>query len=153
MKLLEVIDMKWRKHPTQKGVLVRHGVGPEIEEREKRFKAQQAAAKAKAKREERADDKRREKKAVDYNIDYRKLGAMIEQAVGNAVPDGDPIDQFGPYFRRLGIEYDWVKYLDRAVKMSPMLKHHKTYNGYLKDMWDSYLEQDPEWNNGENPWG
>jgi len=151
MLLIEVIDLKWRKHPTQKGVLVRHGVGPEIEEREKKFKAQQAAAKAKAKRDEKADDKRREKKAVDYNIDYAKLGRMIEDAVSNAVPDGDPIDQLIPYFRRLGIDYDIVKYLDRAVKMSPMLKSHKTYNGYLKDMWDTYIEQDPDY--GENPWG
>jgi len=150
MRLLEVVDLKWRKHPSQKGVMVRHGVGPEIEDRERKFKQQEQNAKRRALAGDKKQDKR---KAVEYNVDYDKLAAMIISAVSNAVPDGDPIDSFIPFFRKLGIDYDISKYLDTAVRLSPMLKSHKTYNGYLKDMWDSYLEQDPEWNNGENPWG
>jgi len=157
MFLAEVIDpkLKWRKHPTRKGVLVRHGVGPDIEAAVKRLRQDEQNTKRREKAAVKRDDDREWQKyqnAHEYNIDYPKLARVIEDAVSNAVPDGDPIDSIGNYLKKVGVQYDYSKYLDTAVRLSPMLKHHKTYNGYLKDMWDYYIEQDPTWNDGQNPW-
>jgi hypothetical protein len=67
-----------------------------------------------------------------------QLATIIEEAVGNAFPDGDPFDAIAPKARRLGIPMDsLIDWLDRAAK-----KHlgFKSYHDYLANVWDDYDE-------------
>lgn len=84
-----------------------------------------------------------------------KIGSIIIDAVSQVIPDGDPIDLIHKKLLHLGFvgEFDdLIPLLNKAVKETSSLAPHKTYDNYLRDMWDTYLEQDPDWNNGKNPW-
>lgn len=86
--------------------------------------------------------------------DLWKIAVAVMDAVGNAVPDGDPIDALGPIVRRAcGAGY-WEacnvgRWLDRAVR-----KHlgARSYNEYLVDAWDGYNEICEPEQRRENPW-
>jgi len=81
-----------------------------------------------------------------------QLATIIQEAVGNAFPDGDPFDAIAPKARRLGIPMDnLIGWLDRATK-----KHlgFKNYHDYLANVWDDF--SDLSSNMGDeprtNPW-
>jgi len=87
-------------------------------------------------------------KKTKSTVDYSSLWHEVEDAVGKAVPDVDPMDYILPKLRKYGIDTNGgaTKYLDRAAKTAG----YKSYDQYLIDMWDAYNEV-----NGidePNPW-
>jgi hypothetical protein len=82
-----------------------------------------------------------------------------ENAIGNSFPDGDPIDTFGPWLHKHGLDMADV---DAAFKK----RHKKGFYAYLAAMWDdaaasalhdaqqgSHGEHyDNEWFAQNNPW-
>lgn len=93
-----------------------------------------------------ADAKRERTNQVLY-----KLSTVIQDAVGNAFPDGDPFDQIFPEARKLGVPANSVlEWLDRATK-----KHlgAKDYHTYLSEIWDDYISQTSDTlGSRDNPW-
>jgi hypothetical protein len=87
-----------------------------------------------------------------------KVWDIIEDSVGRAAPDGDPIDWIAPKLKSLMRSYpvdfhehDTGKWLDDATKHHNG-KAYKDYNHYLADMWDSYNETAGEGEQRNNPW-
>ncbi len=121
--------------------------------------ADQATAKAEMMRKMKVKAPKPSKEEKEKAMDAKlwKIYRIIEDAVSNAVPDGDPIDFVGPRVAKfLGIDrYDVMPWLNRAMK-----KHggYKDYNEYLQGMWDGYYEataESPEEYarmKKENPW-
>lgn len=63
-----------------------------------------------------------------------KLDWIINDAVGNAFPDGDPFDAIAPRARRLGIPLDdLIKWLDRWARKEGGAKG---WHDYLARVWD-----------------
>ena len=106
-------------------------------------------------------------KPTKPKADLWKIAQIIMDEVGNAVPDGDPIDLIVPRVAQLmghkdsasawapswdhPSAWDIVPILDKAARKH---LHVKDYNEYLANMWDSYSEnlssdEQAEW---ENPW-
>lgn len=137
--------VKWHKHPTRKGILVRHGAANKEEEL------------ARIRKFEQEQKRRASGKLATPKLDYTEIAHKIESAVSNSVPDGDPIDWLIPYFQKRGIDYDIVKHLNKAIR-STWLKDSKSWDGYLRDMWDSYYESTAKSHEEymklkkENPW-
>jgi hypothetical protein len=70
-----------------------------------------------------------------------KISMDIDDAVGQAFPDGDPIDILAPKLRRMGIdEYDIQKWLDAAVKAH---SGAKSFDEYMGNMYDDYAGDNP----------
>lgn len=64
-----------------------------------------------------------------------KLDWIINDAVGNAFPDGDPFDAIMPRARKLGIRPDdLIKWLDRWARKYSGVKGG--WHAYLARMWD-----------------
>lgn len=83
-------------------------------------------------------------------IDLWAVARSIEAAVGNSIPDGDPIDPLIRQWARKVKEGEFMPLLNRATK-----KHlgAKTYHEYVADNWDTYAEMDGEGTEDrENPW-
>jgi hypothetical protein len=70
-----------------------------------------------------------------------RIWSIISNAVGNSIPDGDPIDYIMPQLRRmfnLGRD-EWPEKLNKLMDQAcRMHGYSKSYNDYLADMWDSY---------------
>ena len=103
----------------------------------------------KTRRNTSAADAKRERQAKVLE----QLAYIIDEAIGNAWPDGDPFDHIAPRARKMGIrEMDLLDWLDRAVK-----KHlgGKDYHSYLKSSWASHEETMsgmPDHEPRPNPW-
>jgi len=70
------------------------------------------------------------------------IANAIQDAAGQAFPDGDPWDILSPKLRRMGIDtYDISKWLAAAAK-----KHLgvKDFNSYMANMYDDYAADQPE---------
>lgn len=149
---------KWEKHPTRKGVLYR-AISPADRARAKADEELKALRKKIKKNEEhRRKIRTGEKKLKLTDAQLEEVAQKIETSVGNAIPDGDPIDSIGPWFRRkFGLPndfYDIIEYLDKAVK-----KHvgkYKGYYDYLADSWEDYEDPRSEerfpFKGKNNPW-
>lgn len=75
-------------------------------------------------------------------FDYSSVMSDIDNAIGNAFPDGDPIDV-------LGTKYG-MGTLDKAVRM---LKAGSNYNDYVENVWQQHLADNPDLDSGQgNPW-
>lgn len=161
MKIRDLLeDMKWRKHPTKKGVLMRTVTPEDLTRKEVEKKRKELEQRWKA--EEKAAEKRKERidsgKLISLTAaDYNEIARKIEDVVGNVVPDGDPIDWLIPFMKRkFGLTYNLTPYFDKALK-----KRHgpkSSYDDYLADSWDGYYESTAE-NHEEyeklkknNPW-
>jgi len=73
---------------------------------------------------------------------YEGVQQAIDAAIGDAFPDGDPIDLL---FDRYSMEE-----LDKAVRST---KSGKNYNDYIKQAWQQNIDDSPErWGDMENPW-
>lgn len=67
----------------------------------------------------------------------QKLDYIVQDAVGNAFPDGDPWDAIAPKARRLGIpEGDLLKWLDRWARKNAGIKGG--WHAYLAQAWDDF---------------
>ena len=117
--------------------------------------SEQAEFKAKTAVKPPKPSKEEKQKAADAKL--WKIYRIIEDAVSNSVPDGDPIDFIAPRVAKfLGIDrYAVGPWLDKAVKKNGGFKN---YDDYLGDMWDSYYEvtaESPEeyaQMKKDNPW-
>ena len=84
------------------------------------------------------------------SYDLWPIANAIMEAVGNCVPDGDPIDHLSPKLQRMGIDrWDVTKWLDKACR-----KHLgcTSYNQYLIDAWDGWNEVCEPDQRIDNPW-
>jgi hypothetical protein len=63
----------------------------------------------------------------------------IEMAVGDAFPDGDPLD-------KLLQKYD-IDLLNKAAKSNGA----KDYHSYVSNVWDQYMQDNPD-HQQHNPW-
>ena len=82
--------------------------------------------------------------------DLWRIAQRIMGAVGDCVPDGDPIDILAPFIECQGLDrWDTTKWLDKACR-----KHlgAKSYNQYLIDAWDGWNEICEPDQRMENPW-
>lgn len=85
--------------------------------------------------------------------DYVDLSKDIEDAVGNAIPDGDPIDQLYSELNSivaLGNSRGGSPDKHDILNKSSRLLGHKSYNHYLIDAWESL--GDPNFSGKNNPW-
>jgi hypothetical protein len=90
------------------------------------------AAEKREKQWERADRLANKKPKIDLQAVYNKYTMVV----GNVFPDGDPIDYMGPWFKKnYGIEYDYGKYIDQALKKFGSGSERKGQDGYLSTMW------------------
>ena len=83
-----------------------------------------------------------------------RLMLLIDDAIGNAFPDGDPWDQLYPKMRKMGIrDYDMLDWLDRAVRKA---KAGKSYHDYLRAVWNDYMSGNmghgDQFKDMTNPW-
>jgi hypothetical protein len=81
------------------------------------------------------------------------LSKLIQTAVGDSFPDGDPIDAISMKASKHGLDTDFVQTqqnLDRAAR----LLGAKSYNDYLADMWDDVKGDNPDMPGlqDKNPW-
>lgn len=93
--------------------------------------------------------------------DLWKIAQAIMGAVGDAVPDGDPIDRLIPFVYQevTGRVYRdreaWMegcnvtKWLDKACRAH---LHCRSYNRYLIDAWDGWNEVCEPDQQMDNPW-
>ena len=91
--------------------------------------------------------------------DLWKIAQAIMGAVGDAVPDGDPIDRLIPIVRReCGLSSrgepweagcDVSKWLDKACRK---YLYCRSYNRYLINAWDGWNEICQPDQRMENPW-
>jgi len=81
-----------------------------------------------------------------------KLDYIINDAVGNSFPDGDPWDAIAPRARRLGIrEDDLIKWLDRWARKEAGVKGG--WHAYLANAWDDFASSDADTgSHTRNPW-
>lgn len=82
-----------------------------------------------------------------------ELDLIVNRAVGNSVPDGDPWDYIEPRARKLGIKPDdLLKWLDRWARKYAGTKGG--WHAYLAQVWDDYGsgEYGNEPTNQKNPW-
>lgn len=81
-----------------------------------------------------ADTKRQRQNEV-----LERLAYIVDEAIGNAFPDGDPFDAIAPKARKMGIPMDnLIDWLDRAVKKH--IGHKGGYHDYVATMWDQHDE-------------
>lgn len=117
--------------------------------------AQQAELKAKTAPKPPKPSKEEKQKALDAKL--WKIYTIVNDEVGNSVPDGDPIDFIGPKVGKfLGINrWDVMPWVNKAIKK---YGDYKNYDEYLAGMWDSYYEvaaESPEeyaQMKKDNPW-
>jgi len=111
-------------------------------------------------RQERREQREKAAAAKKARTDYNAIVAAGEEAIGNAFPDGDPIDHFGPWLEKRGLD---MSDADAAFKKI----HKKGFYDYLADMWDDHAadrihdaqhhgthgdDYSGEWFAGDNPW-
>lgn len=74
-----------------------------------------------------------------FGIDDNKLRLIFSTAtdyIGQAFPDGDPIDRIHPFVKKLGVpEFEVMNVLDKAFRKY----NGTTYNTYLKNLWDDAI--------------
>lgn len=71
-----------------------------------------------------------------------KISMYIEDAIGQAFPDGDPVDILVPKLLRLGIdEFNIGKWLDDAVRSH---LGAKSFNAYMGNIYDDMAADSPE---------
>jgi hypothetical protein len=96
-----------------------------------------------------ADAKRKRQEQV-----LERLAWIIDEAIGNAFPDGDPWDAIYPRARKMGIpDMDMLDWLDRAVKKN--LGFPQGYHEYVATIWDQHSEMLDTMPGNEprpNPW-
>ena len=79
-----------------------------------------------------------------------KIANIIQDAWGQAFPDGDPADIIVPRLRRLGIDrYDAIDWMNKAARR---IMGYKSYNDFLATSWEEFKGDNPEMNLGGNPW-
>ena len=79
-----------------------------------------------------------------------KIANIIQDAWGQAFPDGDPADIIVPRLRRLGIDrYDAIDWMNKAARR---IMGYKSYNDFLATSWEEFKGDNPEMNLGDNPW-
>lgn len=99
-------------------------------------------------------DKQRELRVSDRNqrkmaekADLHRVMMDIDAAIGNAFPDGDPMDvllrKYKDHYGSLDIDL-----LDKAVRNA---KVGKNYHDYVAKVWDQHMGDNPE-HGGNNPW-
>ena len=119
-------------------------------ERMKAVRAEEKAARDAFNKKLRGEEQKRTPMA---KVDLWKVARIIEDAVGNAIPDGDPIDSIYPQLNKLGVDSSTInKTLNAACKAH---LGAKSYDAYLADMYDSYIEANIDNNDnppGRNPW-
>ena len=109
------------------------------------------------------ENEREERRAArELKANRPKPEAMVNfalDAFGSSFPDGDPIDQIGPYLKKHGLEFSDLNAAFQKI-------HKKTYYQYLADMWDDYAQDaladakqgaygehyDDQWFAQGNPW-
>lgn len=82
--------------------------------------------------------------------DLWRIANEVMAAVGNCIPDCDPIDVLAPKLERMGVDrWDMTKWLDKACR-----KHLgcTSYNRYLINAWDGWNEVCEPDQRMSNPW-
>lgn len=72
-----------------------------------------------------------------------RVWMVIQESVGNSVPDGDPIDHIMPRLRRMfGYDrYEWPEQLNKLMDTAcRRYGHASDYTDYLAKVWDYYEE-------------
>ncbi len=81
------------------------------------------------------------RKETAPKLDYDWVMMDIDSSIGNAFPDGDPIDELArnrKYKDRYG-DFD-MSILDRAVRAT---KQGKSYNDYVAKVWANHMQDNP----------
>lgn len=84
-------------------------------------------------------------KKAEAQAKLQKIADIVNDAIGNAVPDGDPFDQIMAKMARLGYnanQMDIMPMLDKAARLNGF----KNYYDQLKVTWDEFGPP------GQNPW-
>ena len=84
----------------------------------------------------------------------QRIASIIEDAWGQAFPDGDPSDIIIPKLRRLGIDsYDAIDWMNKAARR---VMGYKSYNDFLEQSWDEFTGDNPDrvddYGLHNNPW-
>jgi len=100
----------------------------------------------------RRDNSANDAKKRRTELVLERLSNVIDEAIGNAFPDGDPFDIIYPAAIKMGIRpYDVLEWLDRAVR-----KHNggKDYHSYLNNIWQDHMETiHPDGHHNKDAWG
>lgn len=84
-------------------------------------------------------------KKAEQQRKLQKIADIVNDAIGNAVPDGDPFDDIMVKMARLGYDanrMDIMPMLDKAARLNGF----RNYYDQLKVTWDEFGPP------GENPW-
>lgn len=84
----------------------------------------------------------------------QRIANIIQDAWGQAFPDGDPADIIIPKLRRLGIDtYDAIDWMNKAARR---VMGFKSYNDFLEKSWDEFKGDNPDkvddYGLQSNPW-
>jgi hypothetical protein len=95
-----------------------------------------------------ADAKRERAKKV-----LQRLELAADEAIGNAMPDGDPVDRLIPQMLKLGIPAnDMYTWLNKVARNNGA----KDWHSYLADIWDDLISGNyghgDEYKDMRNPW-
>jgi hypothetical protein len=95
-----------------------------------------------------ADAKRERAKKV-----LQRLELAADEAIGNAMPDGDPVDRLIPQMLKMGIPADdMYKWLNKIARNNGS----KDWHSYLADIWDDLISGNyghgDEYKDMRNPW-
>lgn len=82
-----------------------------------------------------------------------RLELAADEAIGNAMPDGDPVDRLIPQMLKLGIPAnDMYKWLNKVARNNGA----KDWHSYLAGIWDDLISGNyghgDEYKDMQNPW-
>ena len=106
--------------------------------------------------QERADHKRAKAAAVrpktekPVQVELTRAMAIIDNAIGNAFPDSDPLDYIARDLSKFGVkDYNIGDLLDKAVRGT---KSGRSYHEYVRNVWQQHLDDNPDEFGTNNPW-
>ena len=90
-------------------------------------------------------------RAAANNDKLAQIAQVIQDAVSNSFPDGDPFDTIMPKLSRMGIDsYEMTDWLDKAAKK---YLGAKGYYNYLHTVWQDFMNDNPgQYGLTDNPW-
>ena len=131
-KKFKQVDGVWDK-PTEARAWMKSHENPKVDKAADRKAAKDIKDWAK----EDAKDARDAKKKQPPKIDLQKAYNKVIEVIGNVFPDGDPIDELGPWFRGQGLDgYEIGEAIEAAMKKHGHGIEKKGMYAYMGSMWE-----------------
>jgi hypothetical protein len=140
--------LQFKNHPTSKQ-------WPEfVSDVTKILKGQLKSSRGKSPEALAARAAKQEQDYTELTHKLEKIANIIQDAWGQAFPDGDPIDIIMPKMRRMGIDmYDVGDWLNKAARR---VMGYRSYQDFLEQSWDQFKGDNPDlvndYNLHSNPW-